>query len=290
MKKKLKILILITIVGILSAFIITLLKWNSQPYYDKYQFISHALGGIDNLDYTNSQEALDYSYSRGSRLMEVDLLYTSDGHLICRHNWNQELGDGFSKENIPDYETFMASKINGIYTTLDIETIIQYAMDHPDVYFITDIKSYEFDICEALEVIKNTAEKMGYSNLDKQFIIQVYSYEDYERLSEEFSFQNYIFTLYRMKDELEENGIDNILDFCTEKDIKVVTLPKKYATEEICSKLKEKNIKIYVYTIDSKDTWSKLKAVGVDGIYTNYIYPSILNRWLVKMMTYFSAY
>lgn len=277
-----KIVIIIAVVFSLAS-----LYWNSQPYYQKYHHIAHALGGIDKVEYTNSLEALNLSYERGIRLMEVDFLYTNDGNLVCRHNWDEEFEDDFSKENIPDHKTFMESKINGVYTTLDIESIIRFAMEHPDVYFVTDIKSYKFDICEAVELITNTAEELGFSELDKQFIIQVYTYEDYEKISERFDFQNFIFSLYRMKDELKNYGINGILDFCMKNDIKVVTLPKKYATREICGQLKSNGIKIFVYTIDSRKTWLKLKLTGVDGIYTNYIYPMKISRYFYQLMSFF---
>lgn len=283
--RKARNLLFVIIVGILAIVIVSCLYWQSRPYYEKYHHIAHALGAIEGLEYSNSKEALDRSYSKGIRLLEVDFLYTSDGHLVCRHNWNQKLEDGFSKKNIPDYETFMASKIKGVYTTLDIESIIQFAMDHPDVYFVTDIKSYKFDICEALKVIEETADEMGYTDLDKQFIVQVYNYEDYKRIIEEFSFENYIFTLYRMKDKLEENSIDEIVDFCLENDIKVVTLPQRYSTKEICGQFKENNIHVYAYTINSRRTWVKIKLAGVDGIYSDYIYPLAISRWFIKLMT-----
>jgi glycerophosphoryl diester phosphodiesterase len=283
MKKNIK-YSLIAIIGILVIVIITFLYWRIQPYYKKYHYVAHALGGIEGLEYSNSLEALNSSYSMGTRLMEVDLLYTSDGHLICRHKWSDNLGDGFSEQNIPDYNTFISSKINNVYTTLDIESIIRFAMENPDVYFITDTKSTDIDICEMLEVIKDTAKKLGYKDVDRQFIIQFYNYDDYERISQKFSFQNYIFTLYRMKGELKQNGIANILDFCVKKDIKVVTLPKEYATKEICRQLKENGITSYVHTVDSRKIWFKFQLMGIDGIYTNDIYPLKMFGLFAEMM------
>lgn len=283
MKKK---NILIIVLGVLIAAAVLILSLNlyrsKQPYYKKYHYIAHALGGIDHRDYTNSKEALELSYANGYRLMEVDFLYTSDGYLVCRHNWNNNLEDGFSKENIPNYNTFMKSKMYGKYTTLDIADIIQFAMDHPDVYFVTDFKSYTYDICDAIEALQNTVKKMGYQNLNNQFVFQCYSYEDYERINQRFSFNNYILTLYRMKDILkEENGMDEIVDFCVKNNIKVVTLPKKYATYENCKKLKAKGIQVYSHTINSLKEWIELRKIGVDGIYTDYISPLLICKLLI---------
>lgn len=272
MKKTIKYLLLM-IAGSLVLLFTVYMYWNLQPYYKKYHYVAHALGGIDNLDYTNSAEALNNSYSMGSRLMEVDFAFTSDEHLVCRHKWSNQFEDGFSNSNIPDYETFMSTKIQGKYTPLDIEAIIKFAEENPDVYFITDIKKGVGNVEMLLEAITNAADQLGYTDLKRQFIIQFYNFEDYEIISKKFSFQNYIFTLYYIPDELKQNGITNILDFCVKNNIKVVTIPHKYVTKDICEQFKKNGITSYTHTINSESKWKKFKEMGVDGIYTDYIYP-----------------
>jgi glycerophosphoryl diester phosphodiesterase len=271
MKKKYKYLIAL-IIFVIGVSISIFCYWNSQPYYKKYHYIAHALGGIDGQDYSNSQEALEYAYSNGTRLMEVDFMFTSDNRLVCRHKWSDDMGDELSEEDIPDYQTFMSSKIYGAYTPLDIETIIRFAMNHPDVYFITDVKSYKEDMYEMLEVISETSQLLGFTEYDKRFIIQFYNYENYQQIKDDFNFQNYIFTLYRMKSEIKKNGVD----------IKVITMPENYLTKEISSKLKENDLALYVHTINSRKSWVKLMIMGVNGIYTDYITPVSMLLLVVK--------
>lgn len=259
---------------IFSIAIVIFICLERQPYYKKYHYIAHALGGIDDIDYTNSKEALETAYSNGYRLFEADFVFTSDKRMVCRHKWSNDLGDDFSEENIPDYQTYMSSKIFDKYTPVDIDTIMNFAKEHPEVYFITDLKSYKTEMKDMLAAIEESANKIGYKEYREKFIIQFYSYESYKEASENYSFQNYIFTLYRMTDELgSEKGINEILDFCIENDIEVITIPKKYATEEICKKIKDKNISIYTHTINDKKVWEQLYRMGVDGIYTDYIHP-----------------
>jgi glycerophosphoryl diester phosphodiesterase len=253
-----------------------------QPYYKKYPYIAHALGGIDGLDYTNSKEALMKSVSKGYHLIEVDLSYTSDGHLVCRHNWSSNMGDGYSKSNIPSYETFMSGKVGKSYSPLDIEGMIEFAKKYPDLYFILDIKPRNVTIADVVQEIVDTADKMEFTNIDKQFIIQFYNYEEYKSLSKQFAFENYIFTMYRMKDEIKENGVTNIIEFCKENNIKVVTIPKKYATKEIIHEFSKSGITIYVHTIDSMRQWLELRLNGVDGIYTNFIWPTKIRDTIIK--------
>lgn len=288
MNKKIKYL-MGTLILIGMAFFILYIYWNSQPYYKKYHYIAHALGGIDDKKYTNSKEALEYSYSMGNRLMEVDLVLTSDKQLVARHRWSNDLGDDFSEEYIPDLDTFMSSKIFGKYTPIDIKTIILFAMEHPDVYFITDIKSYKNEMIDMLKIIEETSNELGFTDFTKRFIIQVYNYENYELVNREFQFENYIFTLYRMVDVFEGNGINQVLQFCKDNQIKVITIPKKYITEEIAKKAKESDILVYVNTINSRKELIKLRFMGVNGVYTDFIYTFKILGSVIKLVVLFTG-
>lgn len=283
MYKKIKYLLgVFSIIGIL--FFIFYVYWNSQPYYKKYHYIAHALGGIDNKKYTNSKEAMEYSYMMGNRLMEVDLVLTSDKQLVARHKWSNDLEDDFSEENIPNLDTYLSSKIYGSYTPVDIKTIISFAMKHPDVYIITDVKSYKNEMMDMLEIIEKTSTELGFTDFTKRFIIQVYNYENYELVSNNFQFNNYMFTLYRMVDVFKENEIDNLLQFCSDNQIKTVTIPIKYITREIVEKAKEKDILIYVNTVNSRKEMIRLRFMGVNGVFTDFIYTYAIIRSIALLI------
>lgn len=286
MKKKIKYLMGTLLLFGMVSFILYF-YWNSQPYYKKYHFIAHALGGIDDKVYTNSKEAMEYSYSMGNRLMEVDLVLTSDKQLVARHRWGNKLGDDFSEENIPVLDTFLSSRMFGKYTPVDIKAIILFAMEHPDVYFITDIKSYKKEMVDMLEIIEETSKELGFTDFTKRFIIQVYNYENYELVNREFQFENYMFTLYRMVDVFEENnGIEFLLQFCLDNQIKTITVPKEYITQEIAKKAKENDILIYVNTINSRKEMLKLRLMGVNGVYTDFIYTFKIVQSVIKLVVF----
>lgn len=115
-------------------------------------YLAHALGGIDKHDYTNSLDALENSYKSGMRLFEVDLKFTSDNKLVCIHSWSEEdykniLGLEYNEEHsVLTHEEFMNSKIQGKYTTLDIDEFISFMKKHNDMYVMIDIgrKSKKF--------------------------------------------------------------------------------------------------------------------------------------------------
>ena len=60
-----------------------------SPWYERYNVIAHAFGGIDSYDYTNSYEALVANYNLGTRVFEIDIATTSNGDLVLLHEWNQ---------------------------------------------------------------------------------------------------------------------------------------------------------------------------------------------------------
>lgn len=55
--------------------------------YDGH-FIAHSGGEIDGITYTNSLEALNYSYDKGFRYFELDLVEDVYGNVLAAHDWN----------------------------------------------------------------------------------------------------------------------------------------------------------------------------------------------------------
>jgi lipoteichoic acid synthase len=103
------------------------------------RLIAHAGGEINGLRYTNSLEAMNYSYSNGFRLFELDILKTSDNHYVAVHDW-----ESWSKKTnykgplIPDKETFKQYRIHGVYTPMDMDLINDWFKKHPDAILVTD--------------------------------------------------------------------------------------------------------------------------------------------------------
>ena len=64
----------------------------SEFSWTDHRTIAHALGGLDGKEYLNSREGFLAMYNQGVRLFELDLSRTSDGVWVCRHNWNESMG------------------------------------------------------------------------------------------------------------------------------------------------------------------------------------------------------
>ena len=87
---------------------------------DSQYFIAHGCGEIDGYTYTNSLEALQKSIASGYRYIEIDLAMTSDSVLVCSHGF-EDFPDGY----IPTAQEFKEHKIQGRYTTLTLDDVIQ---------------------------------------------------------------------------------------------------------------------------------------------------------------------
>ncbi|MDQ0196801.1 glycerophosphodiester phosphodiesterase family protein [Paenibacillus wynnii] len=61
--------------------------------FPEYRIVAHAMGGINELPYTNTFEAFIANYEQGTRLFETDLLLTGDGKLVARHEWTTHMSE-----------------------------------------------------------------------------------------------------------------------------------------------------------------------------------------------------
>jgi hypothetical protein len=110
-----------------------------EERYDINRFIAHAGGMIDGHTYTNCLEALDQSYQNGFRLLELDILQTSDSVFVAAHEWKdwQEM-TGYKGKLPPSHEVFMQQKVYGKFSLLDMDRINAWFTDHTDAILVTD--------------------------------------------------------------------------------------------------------------------------------------------------------
>lgn len=106
---------------------------------DKNRFIAHGGGMINGKTYTDSLDALDYSYSKGFKLLELDISTTSDGYYVAAHDWQHWANiTGYKGSLPPTHEIFMNQKIFGSMNPLDMKLINEWFKNHPDAILVTD--------------------------------------------------------------------------------------------------------------------------------------------------------
>ena len=265
-------MIMLTILIFVLFFIIYVLflyKNNNdynREWYASNKYIGHALYGIGNYSYTNSRESLEYGYSKGIRVMEVDLLYTSDNKIVANHFW--------FNNDILSYDEFMNNKIYDKYSPMDLQVLIDYMIMYDDMYIVIDTKEdgYSNNYLNIYKELVDYCEKIDISLLDR-IIVQIYNYDMYYDIEEIYDFDNYIFSIYKITDF----NIMKLSIFCIYYDIDVIALPEWLIEdgtikENYIKFMKNKGLFVYVYTVNDNNIKNKYYNMGIDGIYTDYIY------------------
>lgn len=83
--------------------------------------IAHAGGIIKGVMYTNSLEAINNSYNKGFRYIELDFNWTNDGELVLIHDWDDEFAELFDvspeQYSFSEFKNFtMIKKLTQLYT------------------------------------------------------------------------------------------------------------------------------------------------------------------------------
>lgn len=270
--KKLMMFIFVTLIIILFFFIYFMFFYkvdnDMMAWYNNNQYIGHALYGIDGCDYVNSSDSLEYGYSKGIRVMEVDLLYTSDNELVVNHDWEYGI--------IKTYDEFMNNKIYGKYSPIDMKMLVNYMIKYRDLYLVIDTKEDSYNEDNYLNLYRDLIDYC--KNLDEnildRIIIQIYDYDMYSEIDKMYHFDNYIFSIYKLVDKF---NILQLVHFCISNNIDVIGIPKGFIDGGIIKDnfikfMKGKNIKLYVYTINNDVKYREYLSMGIDGIYTDFLY------------------
>lgn len=106
---------------------------------DIKRFIAHAGGEVNGVKSTNTKDALDQNYKKGFRIFELDIIETSDGHLVAAHDWNMWARfTDYSGSLPPTRQQFLKEKIYGDYSLLDFDGINEWFAAHKDAILVTD--------------------------------------------------------------------------------------------------------------------------------------------------------
>lgn len=233
-----------------------------------------AYAGVNNMDYivhaggqagysigTNSREAVNNSFMNGYRYIEMDFNFTSDGELVCVHDWDTDYFKmGKPKGKALSLNEFKYAKILGQYTTMSAEQLAWWLHEKPDTYIITDIKENN------IAGLKYIAEHCGY--VKDKIIPQIYSESEYDKVKA-MGYKNIIYTLYKLSYS-EKTNTSKIVKFAKNHDIYAITFSDELASEKYVNALKKSGKKLYVHTVNSTSQAEKLSNMGINGIYSDY--------------------
>ncbi|HJV44347.1 MAG TPA: phosphatidylinositol-specific phospholipase C/glycerophosphodiester phosphodiesterase family protein [Bacillota bacterium] len=225
-------------------------------------WISHGMGGIEGIDYTNSWEAFFHNYKRNFRIFEVDLTFSRDQQLVANHDWS-----GYAVP--PTHDEFMQSKIKGKFHPMDLHGLIWLLEKFPDISIITDTK--ETDPKQIRLQFTQLVESVKHHNpaLLDRIIPEIYHPEMYRIVNQIHPFKHQIYSTYMLDAKPEE-----IIDFMQNHGLDVIALSSECVTEDFIHNLREHGISVFVHPINSDKQQQELKNWGVNGIYTDFLHPN----------------
>lgn len=239
--------------------------------WENYSIITHALGSLDGLTYLNSRESFINFYDKGCRLFEVDLTKTSDGVWVCRHNWKEPLGQWDGEERkVLSSEEFLNTPIYGKYTPMTFEDLLKLLKEYPDAFVMVDSKQYSVRnyqrTLEDYAQYREIAINAGIEETLGQIIPEIYNSAMFSGTAQLYKFPSYIYSLWQ---EYSVEELNDIADFCQTSHIGAVTIYCDYWSEEIQKIFDEREILVYIYTVNDKEKAVNYRQNGAAGVCTD---------------------
>lgn len=246
--------------------------------YSNDFLIAHAGGGVVNDNYTNSLEALNQSSENGFQYIEIDFTSLEDGNLVLLHGWKAAFEGYYSQRRstkfpfekkelapVSSIEDFKNLKMRGRLSRgplsqMSLNDLLTWLEENPNIYIITDFK--ESNYLDLLLKIKAQSER-----LQPRFIPQIYKFEDYEKVRE-MGYTKVILTIYKMRKSIPE-----VLSFGQSKNLFAITIPKNRINNEASRYLLQSDLLVFTHTVNSLEEARNLTDMGVDGFYTDNLYP-----------------
>lgn len=221
-----------------------------------YRFIAHAGGGIDDLKYTNSLEAVNKSIKDNFKLIELDIRETLDNIFVGVHEWKEfkEITNTKKQdENELNNEAlllneFKKKKIYKKYTPLDIISINDIFRKNNELILLTDKT--------------NNFRKLNSDlNFDKKRImVEVFGKKNYFKSISE-GIINPIYS-FNHKD----------YDFVIKHKIKIISAHSQdiINNSQIYKKLVENNVMVFMYSSNESDFINNNLDILFTHVYTDF--------------------
>ncbi|QYM73331.1 hypothetical protein K1X45_02500 [Pseudochrobactrum sp. Wa41.01b-1] len=224
--------------------------------------IAHGGGSFNGHNVSNSIDALNANKSK-YELFELDLIFTSDKHLVCAHDWEWYPQKVFSKklDKAPSYKEFL-ELVDGNYKfkNCTLESLIVWLDNNPHAKIVTDTKT------DGISALSYIAEAYPYHI--NRFIPQIYKTAEYDEVVN-MGYKDIILTVYSWGE-----SDDRIVESTIGMKFFAVTVPN-YRAPYLAKKMKQAGHRVYAHTINSQETFDLLKYYGVDEIYTDTLPPQL---------------
>ncbi len=222
--------------------------------------IIHAGGEVGGMLGSNSLEALEATYDKGYRFIEMDFVLSSDGHPVCLHDWSSYYSDSITSQPI-SREEFEKVKIFNQYTALTLDSLVKWMKDHTDVYIVTDIKENN------VGVLRNIAAE--HPEIISRIIPQIYQYDEYLPVRA-MGYSNIVLTLYRLPTYNDKTNGKYNSSFALKNGLLAVTSDATLAKDNFVKAFTAAGVPLYVHTVNDAAEQQMYFDMGVTGVYTDY--------------------
>lgn len=228
---------------------------DTPTVYNKLDaYIAHAAGGIDGHQYTNSLEALNNSIALEYKLIEIDLIETSDNHLVGAHDWTHYKKITGYPENLQTEDAltlteFKSKKIKEKYTPIDAGKIREIFIKNPDLILVTD-KTNNFELL---------LEEFPFN---ERLVVEIFSYNNYFKAIKA-GIKNPLLYI---------SGSDDDFEFIEDNDVRMISVH----TSVIAKKkrefegLYEQGVRIFVFSSNNAEFIKQHLGKSATAFYTDF--------------------
>ena len=233
------------------------------------EHIIHAGGYLtkkngENVNYTNSLDALENMYGKGNRICEIDIRETVDQVLICAHGDDYHLAEGCNLDYSATGDQFMRQKLYGEFEPMTIQQLAQFMRMHSDLLVVTDTKY------NTIEIYRKIANR--FPDLLNQFVVQIYHCDEYIEV-EQLGFPYIVLTLYRGTED--ERNLWKIKSFTDTNELVGLCLNVDYydfRDLKYLIAIRRIGIPVFLHTVNNIDEMSwYLRSKIASAVYTDIV-------------------
>ena len=224
--------------------------------------VAHAAGTLDGYAGSNSLEALRHSAALGHSYIEVDMITTSDGYIVLNHSWEHVSNriPGI-EDGIMSYEDFMGQRIHNRFSPTDLDMLIKFMAENPEIRIITDTK--ETDYAALYEIAERFPEYRD------RFIAQVYHFDNVARIRS-LGFDDIMIGVYLMPYEMRRQAAE-INRLALLHDVFAVSVPDVLLTAEYLAQLDTGRMRFISHNVECLSRARELREHGFYGIYSAFL-------------------
>lgn len=227
-------------------------SWSSQELQGR---VAHAAGALKGVPYTNSIDALTEN-SKFYEVFEIDFLRTSDGKIVCVHDWpNYWKATGEEFFHAPDYEEFVERQKKMRFQPCDLESLGEWLQQNPNKKLILDSKSPD-------HVLIYGEISQAFPTMKGRIYPQIYNADEFAQVSS-MGWAGVILSIYK-----HPAPASVLLSQVEGKDLAAIVVPDELV-ETHAPLLVEAGLNLFVHTINDFQRLKQLKNLGVNEIYTD---------------------